>query len=68
MNKNELKDVLCGASQVKHGTLIQAAARYLRRSESSSHKSEKSKSIKEEETKRLCQWIEICSQQSESDH
>ena len=58
MNKNELKDVLCGASQVSYGTPIQAIARYLKRSESSSHKSEKSKSIKEEETKRLCQWIE----------
>ncbi|WP_454998286.1 putative polyvalent protein kinase domain-containing protein [Capnocytophaga granulosa] len=58
MNKNELKDVLCGASQVSYGTPIQAIARYLRRSESSSHKSEKSKSIKEEETERLCQWIE----------
>jgi len=58
VNKNELKDVLCGASQVSYGTPIQAIARYLKRSESSSHKSEKSKSIKEEETKRLCQWIE----------
>ena len=58
MNKNELKDVLCGTSQVSYGTPIQAIARYLKRSESSSHKSEKSKSIKKEETERLCQWIE----------
>ena len=58
MNKNELKDVLCGASQVSYGTLIQAIARHLKRSESPSDKGEKPKSIKEEETERLCQWIE----------
>ena len=58
MNKNELKDVLCGASQVKHGTLIQAAARYLKRSQKTSSMAQKSKHFKEEETERLCQWIE----------
>lgn len=58
MNKDELRDILCGARQVSHGTLIQAAAHYLRRSQSSSQESKKPKSIKEEETARLCQWIE----------
>ena len=62
VNKNELKDVLCGTSQVKHGTLIQAAARYLKRSQKTSSMAQKSKLFKEEETERLCQWIEICSQ------
>ena len=58
MNKNELKDVLCGASQVKHGTLIQAATRHLRRSQKTSSMAQESKHFKEEETERLCQWIE----------
>ena len=62
MNKNELKDILCGASQVSYGTLIQAAARHLRRSQKTSSMAQKSKHFKEEETERLCQWIEICSQ------
>ena len=58
MNKDELKNILCGASQVKYGTLIQAATRYIRESQSSSQKSQCQKSFREEETKRLCQWIE----------
>jgi len=58
VNKNELKDVLCGARQVSHGTLIQAAAHYLRRSQKTSSMAQKSKHFKEEETARLCQWIE----------
>ena len=58
VNKNELKDVLCGASQVKHGTLIQAATRHLRRSQKTSSMAQESKHFKEEETERLCQWIE----------
>ena len=58
MNKNELKDVLCGARQVKHGTLIQAAAHHLRRSQKTSSMAQESKHFKEEETERLCQWIE----------
>ena len=58
MNKDELKNILCGASQVKYGTLIQAATHYLRESQSTSQKSQCQKSFREEETKRLCQWIE----------
>lgn len=58
MNKDELRDILCGARQVSHGAPIQAIAHYLRRSQSSSQESKKPKSIKEEETERLCQWIE----------
>ena len=58
MNKNELKDVLCGASQVSYGAPIQAIACYLKRGQISGYKSQEPKSIKEEETERLCQWIE----------
>ena len=49
MNKDELKDVLCGTRQVKYGTHIQAAAHYLRGSQSTSTMAKKSKCFKEEE-------------------
>lgn len=58
VNKDELKDVLCGTRQVKYGTHIQAAAHYLRGSQSTSTMAKKSKCFKEEEKKRLYQWIE----------
>ena len=52
MNKDELKDVLCGTRQVKYGTHIQAAAHYLRGSQSTSTMAKKTKCFKEEERER----------------
>lgn len=52
VNKDELKDVLCRTRQVKYGTHIQAAAHYLRGSQSTSTMAKKSKCFKEEEKER----------------
>ena len=51
--KNELHNIISGKSQVKFGTTIQAIACYLRIGEQSGSKVEKSKQIREQETKKL---------------
>jgi hypothetical protein len=62
--KNELYDVISGKSQVSFGATIQAITRYLNDGTQSSSKAESSKQIREQETKRLenfisekCLWI-----------
>ena len=51
--KNELHDIISGKSQVRYGTTIQAITNYLGKSTQSSPKTEETKQIRDQETKRL---------------
>ena len=55
--KNELHNIISGKSQVKFGTTIQAIACYLRNGAQSGSKVENSKQIREQETKKLEDFI-----------
>ncbi len=56
--KYELRDVISGKNQVRYGATIQAVARYLGDSPKAGPILEKSKQIKEQETKELVKFIE----------
>ncbi|MFE3871070.1 hypothetical protein ACFX5F_07525 [Flavobacterium sp. ZS1P70] len=56
--KHELQNIISGKSQVRHGNAIQAIARYLRRSKSSSSEAKESKQIKTEEAKNIRQFCD----------
>jgi hypothetical protein len=51
--KNELRNIISGKSQVSFGTIIQAAASYLNDGSQSGAETEVSKQVREKETKRL---------------
>ncbi|WP_111669984.1 putative polyvalent protein kinase domain-containing protein [Algoriphagus litoralis] len=51
--KNEIRAILSGKSQVRHGTAIQAASSHLGHGTSTSPKSKISKQVREQETKDL---------------
>ena len=51
--KNELHNVISGKSQVRFGTTIQAITNYLGKSAQSGPKTEETKQIRDQETKRL---------------
>ena len=55
--KNELHNIISGKSQVKFGTTIQAIACYLGNGAQSGSKVENSKQIREQETKKLEDFI-----------
>ena len=55
--KHELQAIISGKSQVKYGAIIQAATRYLSRSQSSSEVAQDHKHFKGEETKVLKKFI-----------
>ena len=57
--KHELQLIISGKSKVKHGTIIQAAASYLRRSQSSSKMAEGFKHFKKQEKETLERFIEL---------
>jgi len=57
--KYELQLIISGKSKVKHGTIIQAAAGYLRRSKSSSKMAEGFKHFKKQEKETLERFIEL---------
>lgn len=54
--KHELQLIISGKSEVKHGTIIQAAARYLRRSQSSSEMAKEFKHFKKQEAEALIRF------------
>jgi hypothetical protein len=56
--KYELQLIISGKSQVKHGAVIQAAASYLERSQSTSDLVEEGKYFKKQETDRLILYVE----------
>jgi len=51
--KNELRNIISGKSQVSIGTIIQAASSYLNDGSQSGAETEVSKQVREKETKRL---------------
>ncbi|WP_347053168.1 hypothetical protein [Flavobacterium olei] len=55
--KYELQLIISGKSEVKHGTIIQAAASYLRRSQSSSEMAKEFKYFKRQEAETLIRFI-----------
>jgi len=55
--KNELHNIISGKSQVSFGATIQAITSYLNNGSQSSFETEKSKQIREEETKSLENFI-----------
>jgi hypothetical protein len=55
--KDELQRIISGKNQVKYGTIIQAVANYLSQSQSSGEMAQNYKHFKEEETKRLENYI-----------
>lgn len=57
--KYELQLIISGKSEVKHGTIIQAATSYLRRSEISSEMAEGFKHFKKQEKEILEKFIDI---------
>lgn len=57
-SKYELQLIISGTSQVKYGALIQAAASYLERSQSTSYLVKESKYFKKQETDRLILYLE----------
>ena len=56
--KDEIQYILSGTSQVKHHHLIQTTCSYLKRSQGSSSMVKDQQHYKEEETKKLVQFIE----------
>jgi hypothetical protein len=57
--KDELHNVISGKSQVRHGTLIQAVARYLREGKESGKGVANSKYFKAQEAEKLIQYISL---------
>lgn len=57
--KHELQLIISGESEVKHGTIIQAAACYLRRSQSTSEMAEGFKHFKKQEKESLENFINL---------
>jgi len=55
--KDQLYDVISGKSQVRFGTVIQAIASYLSKSETTSGETENGKQFKKQEEKRLVKFI-----------
>lgn len=55
--KNEIRAIISGKIQVRHGTAIQAAAGYLGDGSPTSPKSQVSKQVREQETKNLAEFI-----------
>ena len=55
--KNELHNIISGKSKVRFGTTIQSVARYLNDGTQSSPKAQDTKQIREQETKRLENFI-----------
>jgi hypothetical protein len=55
--KNELHNIISGKSQVRFGTTIQAIASYLRNGAKSGSKAENAKQVREQETKKLEDFI-----------
>lgn len=55
--KYELQLIISGKSEVKHGAIIQAATRYLRRSQSSSEMAKEFKYFKKQETEALIRFV-----------
>ena len=55
--KNELHNIISGKSQVGFGTTIQAIASYLRNGAKSGSKAENAKQVREQETKKLEDFI-----------
>jgi hypothetical protein len=55
--KNELQNILSGESKVSHGTLIQTITLYLRTGIGTGTTFEGNESNKEQETKRLIEYI-----------
>jgi hypothetical protein len=55
--KNELHNIISGKSQVSHGAAIQAITGYLDDGTQPSFEVEKSKQVREEETKKLINFI-----------
>ena len=51
--KHELQNIISGKSQIIHGTIIQATASYLERSQRTSEVDKESKLIRKQETKYL---------------
>ena len=56
--KDDIQHILSGKSQVKHHHLIQTACSYLKGSQGTSSMAKDQQQLKEEETKRLVQFIE----------
>ena len=56
--RDDIQHILSGTSQVKHHHLIQTACSYLKRSQGTSSMVKDQQQHKEEETKRLVQFIE----------
>ncbi len=54
--KHELQLIISGKSEVKHGTIIQAATRYLRRSQGSSEMAKEFKHFKKQEAEALTRF------------
>ncbi len=55
--KNELHNIISGKSQVRFGTTIQAITSYLRKGAQSGSKAENAKQIRDQETKKLEDFI-----------
>lgn len=55
--KNELHNIISGKSQVRFGAIIQTIASYLSNGKESSPKTQDSKQIREQETKRLITFV-----------
>jgi len=55
--KDEIRAIISGKSQVRHGTTIQAASSYLGNGKTTSPKSQVTKQIREQETRILEQFI-----------
>jgi hypothetical protein len=58
--KHELHNVISGKSQVSYGTVIQAITRYLDNGSQTSNEIENSKQVREQETKKLEDYITKC--------
>jgi uncharacterized protein (DUF1499 family) len=56
--KDDIQHILSGTSQVKHHHLIQTACSYLKRSKGTSSMAKDQQQLKEEETKRLIQFVD----------
>ncbi len=56
--KDEIQHILSGTSQVKHHHLIQTTCSYLKRSQGTGTMAKNQQQLKEEETKRLIQFVD----------
>ena len=57
--KDDIQHILSGTSQVKHHHLIQTTCSYLKRSQGTGSMAKSQQQLKEEETKRLIQFVDI---------